>query len=143
MEFTYYELRKAAEEYVRLGRWKGLPVFTCSKSELKEKGSGAYYIIYDDNNALVRRVDDNGKVRQYGVVDSQGNVDEWSKSLVYGEEEAVAAVSVASGDQDEPSVDVDFRMNADVNEVLKQAREMSIDDLLAGFDYGLDVEAQG
>ncbi len=142
MAFTYYELKSSAENGTRLGKWKGLSVFACSKAQMKDKGTGAYYIIYDDDNALVRRVDDSGKIRQYGAVDAYGNVDEWKVSRVYGEEVREAAVPVASGKQDEPTVDVDFRMNTDVNEVLKCAREMTLDDLLAGFDYGLE-EAKG
>ena len=143
MKFDYNSLRTAANKGARLGAWKGKSVFACSCEDLENEGTGAYYIVYDDDNALVGR-SSSGGLWKYGSVDVNGSVSELSQSERYDKptsqpERADAAVSVASGDQNEPTVDVDFRMNADVNEVLKQAREMTIDDLLAGFDYGLEV----
>ena len=143
MKFDYSSLRTAANNGARLGAWKGKSVFACSRKDLENKGSGAYYIVYDDDNSLVGR-SSSGGLWKYGSVAVNGNVDELSQSERYDKptsqlERADAAVAFTFGDQNEPTVDVDFRMNADVNEVLKQAREMTIDDLLAGFDYGLEV----
>lgn len=143
MKFDYNSLRTAANEGVRVGGWKSKSVFACSREDLENKGSGAYYIVYDDDNALVGR-SSSGGLWKYGYVGVDGSVIELSQSECYNKpapqpERADAAVAFTFGDQNEPTVDVDFRMNADVNEVLKQAREMTIDSLLEGFNYGLDV----
>lgn len=142
MKFDYNELKIAERNGTRLGNWKGLPVFACSKENVRNKGNGAYYIIYDDNNAIVRI--QNGKHIQYGRCDSGGNVDEFSKLITYkyeAEEPTPAPVTATASSTFgyEESVDVDFKMNNDVESVLKQAREMTIDSLLEGFDYGLVV----
>lgn len=141
--FSYNELKKAEKNGTRLGNWKGLPVFACKKENLKNKGNGAYYIIYDDNNTIVRI--QNGMVMQYGTCDNKGNVDELSKVTTYKykvEEERdeparASTIPVASGKYAD-SVDMDFKMTNDVEAMLHKARAMTLDDLLDGFNYGLE-----
>ena len=142
MEFTYGNLKAFEKTGDSLGKWSGLPVFPASKYDLKNKGNGVYYIIYDDANVIVKRVDD--IFYAYGTVDSVGSVDEWNSKALYldlGEKKkkskaksvpVAPTVAVAT----EPVVG-DVKLGIDVDDVLKNAREMSIDSLLEGFNYGL------
>lgn len=139
MTFDYNTLKKAAANGGRIGNWKDLPVFAVKKDDLRKKGNGAYYIIYDDGNKLVKKTADTFFC--YGSIDKSGAVTEQSAreySLYEAyyidkkvETKPQAAVPVASGP------DIDVRLEMDVDATLKKARELTIDDLLKGFDYGL------
>lgn len=142
MNFDYYTLKKAEREGMRLGNWNGKAVFAASSGNLENLGSGAYYILYDDDNKIVARAGRGWK--SYGEVSQQGNVEEYGAPRNYSVAEEVPAAkpsySEASGSKktyDEPVGDV--KLEIDVEATLKAARTMTIDDLLAGFDYGLDV----
>ena len=50
MTFSYITLKRAARDGCRLGNWNGKAVFAASAQDLENKGSGAYYILYDDEN---------------------------------------------------------------------------------------------
>ena len=132
MTFDYNTLKKAAANGGRIGNWKDLPVFAVKKDDLRKKGNGAYYIIYDDGNKLVKKSADTFFC--YGSIDKSGAVTEQS-AREYMEKKVEtrpqAAVPIASGP------DIDVRLEMDVDATLKKARELTIDDLLKGFDYGL------
>ena len=132
MTFDYNTLKKAAANGGRIGNWKDLPVFAVKKDDLRKKGNGAYYIIYDDGNKLVKKIADTFFC--YGSIDKSGAVTEQS-AREYMEKKVEtrpqAAVPIASGP------DIDVRLEMDVDATLKKARELTIDDLLKGFDYGL------
>lgn len=133
MEFTYGNLKSFEKTGESLGKWSGLPVFAASKYDLKNKGNGVYYIIYDDANVIVKRIDD--VFYAYGTVDRVGSVDEWGSKEAYldlSEKKKGKPMPVAT----EPVVG-DVKLGIDVDDVLKNAREMSIDSLLEGFNYGL------
>ena len=138
MEFTYSSLKAFEKTGGSLGKWSGLPVFPASKYDLKSKGNGVYYILYDDANVIVKRIDD--VFYAYGTVDRVGSVDEWGRKEVYKDFSerkkpvATATVPVAVAAE---SVVGDVKLGIDVDDVLKNAREMSIDSLLEGFNYGL------
>lgn len=175
MTFDYSTLRKAEREGVRLGNWNGKAVFASSANNLENKGSGAYYILYDDENKIVARTTNGWK--SFGEVSAQGSVNEYSSARNYKTPaEAVAAarkassaakpqtsgmryssepipqatvtVSYASEGTYAPGYDRaerpvgDVKTELDVEKTLKMAREMSIEDLLAGFLPGLCVEAR-
>lgn len=133
MEFTYSSLKAFEKTGDSLGKWSGLPVFPASKYDLKNKGNGVYYIIYDDANVIVKRIDD--VFYAYGTVDRVGSVDEWGSREAYLDlsEKKTKAKTVPAA---EPVVG-DVKLGIDVDDVLKNAREMSIDSLLEGFNYGL------
>ena len=76
MELTYGALKSADQNGNRVGNWKGRPVFASSKNGLKNRGTGVYYIVYDDNNVIVRRNEDNGKWFKYGWAAKDGRVNE-------------------------------------------------------------------
>lgn len=145
MNFDYYSLKKAANDGVRLGNWKGKPVFACSAGDLENRGNGAFYILYDDDNEIVGK--DGKHYYAYGSVDSNGNVSEFNSRRRYSigcdnvHDHAQAAVSTSTvPGYDNPVGDV--KLEIDVEKTLEKARTMTIDDLLVGFNFGLE-EAKG
>lgn len=143
MSFTYNEMKTAEKYAEKVGAWKGKPVFACSKANLEDKGTGVYYIVYDDHNAIVAR-SSGGGLWQYGNVSVSGSVTEFDQSVRYDKpapqpkRAVAAATSTPPGKEEVEHVSADFKMEMDVEAVLKQAREMTIDSLLDGFNYGLD-----
>ena len=81
MTFDHYTLKKAEREGMRLGNWNGKAVFASSANNLENKGSGVYYILYDDENKIVART--NSGWKSYGEVTSQGSVNEYSSARNY------------------------------------------------------------
>ena len=96
MTFHHYTLKKAEREGMRLGNWNGKAVFASSANHLENKGSGAYYILYDVENKIVART--NSGWKSYGEVTSQGSVNEYSSARNYKTpaEAAVAARKASS-----------------------------------------------
>lgn len=73
-KYSYNELKVAAAEGRRIGAYLGKNVFSCSKwkyDALKNKNKDAFYVLYDDGNALVC----DGII--YGAISDKGLVDEW------------------------------------------------------------------
>ena len=159
MNFDYYTLKRMSQKGERVGNWNGRAVFVCSASELENKGTGAYYILYDDENKIVGK--DGKFYYSYGTVSESGSVSEYSSrrryntvcetqhdhgdykvnaAMKYSSEPvpaATVAVSYAPGyDVSERPV-ADVRVEIDVEATLKKAREMSIEDLLDGFMVGV------
>lgn len=172
MTFDYNTLKRASRNGDRLGNWNGKAVFAASANDLENKGSGAYYILYDDENRIVARAGSGWK--SYGEVSVQGSVNEYSSArnyktpaeaaqaarkastsgMRYSSEpipQATVTVSYAPEGSYSPGYDVnerpvaDVKTELDVEKTLKTAREMSIDDLLDGFLPGLnyDIVAKG
>lgn len=145
MEFSYQNLKTAAINGDRIGNWKGGKVFTCSRKDLDNKAGDVFYILYDDDNRIVRR-GSKGEWREYGTVSKEGNVDEYSYSRAYGVTEEVPAAKreekKLAVKREEPEcvkvVDRDYLLDKGVEDTLTAARTMSIDSLLEGFNYGLD-----
>ena len=141
MEFSYRNLEKSSRGGDRVGAWRGYKVFAASKNELNNLGNGAYYILYDDNNRIVRK-GDNDNWYCYGTVKVNGTVDEFEMRVPYcvsPKEVAVPKeVSSAAPETEVAAVDVDFMLNKAVADMLASARTASIDSLLDGFNYGLD-----
>ena len=95
MTFNYGNLKKAEREGTRLGNWNGKAVFAASANNLENLGSGAYYILYDDENRIVARTSNGWK--SYGEVTEQGSVNEYSSARNYKTPaEAAAAARKAS-----------------------------------------------
>ena len=137
MTFNYVTLKQAAKEGNRLGKWKDLPVFSCDRQSLSQKGNGAYYVVYDHDNAFVKK---SGSMWfRYGHLDESGSVHEEDKKEYFPwEKKAEAQVKVEPQTFDvSPGSVADVRLELDVEGTLKKAREMTIEDLLKGFDYGL------
>ena len=148
MKFTYSNLKTASKEGMRIGNWKGKGVFACSSGALDRKGSGAFYILYDDENKLVGN--NNGNWYCYGTVSEGGNVDEYSTArrytvgyaVAYEQPHAVCGKSAkeCNGTAAPTAEEVmgDVKLGLDVEATLKAAREMTVENLLEGFNYGLD-----
>lgn len=142
MKFSYENLKMSSENGNRVGNWNGYKVFSCSFRELDNKGSGVFYILYDDENTLVKKSNDTWMI--YGRVDENGSVRELACPIRYNpyypieEEEEKKPQAPAAPETDE--VERDFLLNQSVEDVLAAARNGTIDDLLAGFDYGLEAK---
>ena len=166
MTFDYNTLKRAARDGSRLGNWNGKAVFAASANDLENKGNGAFYILYDDENRLVTRVGSSWK--SYGEVSEQGSVSEYSSARNYktpAEAAAAAArktstsgmryssepipqatmtVSYASEGSYSPGYNRaerpvgDVKLEIDVEKTLKMAREMTVESLLEGFLPGVD-----
>lgn len=151
MSFSYYELKTAAEVGIDIGKWKGNTVFSCSKNELKNKGNGAIFIIYDDNNALVKKVSDTwkclGNVSETGVVTEhdaktyliEERTPPYVKEVYCYDTQSYEPAAKAYEEKEEEyePVAADIKLGLDVDATLKNARTMTIDSLLDGFNYGL------
>jgi hypothetical protein len=95
MTFDYNTLKRASRNGDRLGNWNGKAVFAASANDLENKGSGAYYILYDDENRIVARTNNGWK--SFGEVTTQGSVNEYSSARNYKTPaEAAAAARKAS-----------------------------------------------
>ena len=95
MTFDYNTLKRAAKDGLRLGSWNGKAVFAAPSSRLDNLGSGAYYILYDDENKIVAKTSNGWK--SYGEVSESGSVNEYSSARNYKTPaEAAAAARKAS-----------------------------------------------
>ena len=157
MKFSYDNLRIADRTGERVGNWKGRPVFASMKMDLGNRGTGAFFIVYDDNNLIVKK-DDYDTWWTFGQVSETGSVDECDKRkynlfanayCATGVEAAAAAAHAVCGKNDAEcdgtaadceEVVADVKIGIDVDATLKAAREMTIDSLLEGFNYGLDAK---
>lgn len=162
MKFSYNELKKMESKGDKVGNWKTYPVFACSTAALREKGSGAFFILYDDNNTIVLKKSDTWY--SYGYAEEDGRVEEWTPKPYYYEKRNYMAeiakwetkrpqVYCHDTETYEPAANVcdkkepceaahevtvgDVKLGLDVDATLKAAREMTVDSLLEGFNYGL------
>jgi hypothetical protein len=158
MKFSYQNLKMAELGGDRVGNWKGLPVFASRRVLVDDKAGGAFFIVYDDDNVIVKR--DNGVWYCYGQVSVEGSVEEcdkrrynvYAESVVYCHdtqtyEPAAHAVcgkndaecdGTAAAAADEVVGDV--KLGLDIDALLSSVRTMTIDSLLEGFNYGLDAK---
>ena len=155
MTFDYNTLKKAAANGGKIGNWKGLPVFSVSRDTLRNRGNGAYYVVYDEDNSFVKK--EGAMWFRYGYLDKEGSVHEDTKReyfpirterdkevFYYNEKKATVefapvptAHHTTSTSSSTPGTTADVKLEIDVEGTLKKAREMTIEDLLAGFNYGL------
>ena len=155
MTFDYNTLKKAAANGGKIGNWKGLPVFSVSRDTLRNRGNGAYYVVYDEDNSFVKK--EGAMWFRYGYLDKEGSVHEQTKREYFptpskpqtpkydfdmkaeftykNPQDSYHETTVAPGPSTTTTADV--KVEIDVEATLKKAREMTIEDLLAGFDYGL------
>ena len=155
MTFDYNTLKKAAANGGKIGNWKGLPVFSVSRDTLRNRGNGAYYVVYDEDNSFVKK--EGAMWFRYGYLDKEGSVHEQTKREYFPtpskrEEPKVAkfdavkaeftyapaATTTTCAPGPSTTTTADVRVEIDVEATLKKAREMTIEDLLAGFNYGLE-----
>lgn len=157
MIFDYPTLKRCAKDGNRLGNWNGKAVFAAGSHQLDSLGTSAFYILYDDENKIVGKTANGWK--SYGTVTEHGSVNEYSSPRNYrtagvevmnpkrasyppmtstsGKKRSEPEYVPGYSRDDSPVGDVKTAM--DVDAVLKRAREMTVADLLEGFDYGLDM----
>lgn len=158
MKFSYDNLRNMERSGERVGNWKGMPVFASRKMNVDNNGSGAYLIVYDDDNTIVRF--SGGSWYSYGQVSVDGQVMEWDKKkytlypeptvycydtqayepkahTVCGKNDAECdGTAAAAADE----VVGDVKIGLDIDAILEGCRTMTVDSLLEGFNYGLDAK---
>ena len=149
MTFDYNTLKRAAKDGSRLGNWNGKAVFAASAADLENRGNGAFYVLYDDENKLVTKINDTWK--SYGEVSTAGSIHEYSNVRNYKIPAAAQVkynISQAKGtggsyspgyDRAERPVG-DVKTEIDVEKTLKMAREMTIENLLEGFLPGVSYD---
>lgn len=77
-KYSFTELKRAAQENRRIGMYEGVEVYAKSKFNYDPAiHSKYYYVIYDDNNKLVRGL------TVYGTIDSKGLLDVWKVKGVW------------------------------------------------------------
>lgn len=66
--FGYTSMKAAMQSGKRVGNWRNTPVYACDSKKLPMMDNDVFYIVFDDDNALVK----DGK--KYGSVTTQGDV---------------------------------------------------------------------
>ena len=150
-KYSYSELKKAAQARRRIGGYEGEDVFAISKHVYDPIIHGrGYYVLYDDNNKLVRGY------AVHGTIDENGNLDLWKvKGHWYNprvtESKPVpqktvpasaysAVVAVAEGNKvGEPlSSDSWFtKLDREINELLASAKQAKYDVFVAGYEVAV------
>ena len=136
MQFTYTYLKQAEKNDIQLGNWNGHAVFATHKAAIAEDNYyfDAAYVIYDDNNLLFY----DGKI--YGEVKSNGSVIECSPRKYFvkaDNKKAFTEEKKTKTDYKSETVG-DVNLEIEVDNMLKCGRSTTIDELLKGFNYGLD-----
>lgn len=146
--FDYRTLKEAWSRGVDVGHFNGYPVYAIKTSEMLDKGTGAYYILFDQDNLLVRKMD--GDWYKFAKVGISGSLSDERKELyreymrksaqrydepvkemekpVEKKEEAEAAYEKVEGD---------VQLGIVIDDILAGVRTLKVDDLLKGFNYGL------
>ena len=133
--FTYDNLRHAWAMNEKIGNWKGKPVYATAKKNIGECVNGVYYIVFDDENTIIG-INRENCLMQYGTINVKGEIDEFQFAATY--------VKEMPRKREEPSpaaeaaeIVGDVRLGELVAQTLKAARDMTVDSLLEGFNYGL------
>lgn len=143
MNFDYNTLKRTAINGTKIGNWKGKSAFAASTKDLVNRGSGAFYILYDDNNKIVGYDTHTSSWMEYGTVDESGSVYEHSiyrpyKGAVAKKKKQEPVKAKTYPESEKPIGDV--KLEIDVEKTLKLAREMTIEGLLAGFLSGVSLD---
>lgn len=136
--FTYDNLRHAWVMNEKIGNWKGKPVYAIAKKDIGECVNGVYYIVFDDENTIIG-INRENRLMQYGTINVKGEVDEFPFVATYVKEmprkrEPSPEASAATAAEE---IVGDVRLGELVAQTLKAARDMTVDSLLEGFEYGL------
>lgn len=124
-KYSYTELKKSAINKSKIGRWKGIDVFTCSRYDYNA-ASPYFWVIYDDLNKLVK----GGYV--YGDIDDTGAIDEcdkyWYNVPKRKNEKVVKTTPATSGYSDQVIADEFFsRIDKEINALLAGVADLNLD----------------
>ena len=132
-KYNYDYLKKAAREGARIGSWKGIEVYACSKYKYNASKS-QFYVLYNDGNKLIK------EGYCYGYIDESGTVNEkepvWynvpSRSC-----DVVTKTTPASGYSAQVITDEFFsKLDKEINELLADVNKI---DLLEGLAVDFKV----
>ena len=156
MYLDYDVLKRYCDNGNKIGDWNGKEVYVSESDLLEVESRANYYILYDDGNKLVGFI--NGYWQVVGYVSSRGSVTECSRYKYEFSNEKVSKNEMKNSNEKMNSknevemknemensneeVIGDVRLGLIVDETLQSARNMTIDSLLVGFNYGL-AEAVG
>ena len=134
-KYNYGYLKKAARDNTRIGTWKGIGVYACSKYKYDAVKS-QFYVLYDDGNKLVK------EGYCYGSVDINGLINEKEPSwynVPSRPGDVVTKATPASGYSAQVISD-EFFSNLD-KEINKLLADVGSIDLVADFkvDWGSDA----
>lgn len=123
---SYNCLKQAAQDKIRIGSWKGIEVYACSKYKY-DATTSQFYVIYDDGNKLVK------EGYCYGSIDINGFVNEKEPTwynVPPKSGDVVTKVVPASGYSAQVITDEFFsKLDREVNELLDNVSKI---DLLEG-----------
>ena len=125
-KYNYNCLKQAAQEKIRIGSWRGIEVYACSKYKY-DATTSQFYVIYDDGNKLVK------EGYCYGSIDINGFVNE-KEPIWYNvpskSGDVVTKVVPASGYSAQVITDEFFsKLDREINELLDNVSKI---DLLEG-----------
>ena len=152
MYLDYDVLKRYCDNGNKIGDWNGKGVYVSESKLLNSEYKANYYILYDDGNKLVGYI--NGYWQVVGYVNSRGSVMECSRYKYEFPNEKISRNEMKNSNEKMNSknenemensneeVIGDVRLGLLVDETLSSARNMTIDSLLVGFNYGL-AEAVG
>ena len=135
--FTYDNLRHAWAMNEMIGNWKGKPVYATAKKNIGECVNGVYYIVFDDENTIIG-INRENRLMQYGTINVKGEVDEFQFAATYVKEMPRKKEKELEATAAEEEIVGDVRLGELVAQTLKAARDMTVDLLLEGFNYGLE-----
>ena len=135
--FTYDNLRHAWAMNEMIGNWKGKPVYATAKKNIGECVNGVYYIVFDDENTIIG-INRENRLMQYGTINVKGEVDEFQFAATYVKEMPRKKEKELEATAAEEEIVGDVRLGELVAQTLKAARDMTVDSLLEGFNYGLE-----
>lgn len=154
MYLDYDVLKRYCDNGNKIGDWNGKGVYVSETDLLEGESKANYYILCDDGNKLVGFI--NGYWQVVGRVSSRGSVMECSRYKYEFPNEKISRNEMKNSNEKMNSknkyenemknsneeVIGDVRLGLLVDETLSSARNMTIDSLLVGFNYGLE-EAKG
>lgn len=120
---SYNCLKQAAQDKIRIGSWKGIEVYACSKYKY-DATTSQFYVIYDDGNKLVK------EGYCYGSIDINGFVNEkeptWYNVPLKANDVVVSKVP-ASGYSAQVITDEFFsKLDREVNELLDNVSKINL-----------------
>jgi hypothetical protein len=137
MQFTYTYLKNAAENDIKLGTWEGNEVYAISKYDVLDAPRWFAYVLYDDDNLLYHDGRIHGQVSAGGAVSTCKPRAYSAPRREEAPQETHPTTPTTTNEETGPTVVGDVQLEIMVDNTLKAAREMSIDSLLEGFNYGL------
>ena len=122
-KYNYNYLKEAAQDKTRIGTWKNIGVYACSKYKYDATKS-QFYVIYDDGNKLVREGYCYGFIGPSGAVNEKEPV--WYNAPLKANDVVVSKVP-ASGYSAQVITDEFFsKLDKEINELLDNVSKINL-----------------